>query len=42
MAHPWPEHFFPLHVAIEAKLIHQSWTHGSFSYASYQFTAATQ
>ncbi|CAN1181040.1 Extradiol ring-cleavage dioxygenase [Linum perenne] len=49
MAHPWPEHFFPLHVAIgaagedsKAKLIHQSWTHGSFSYASYQFTAATQ
>ncbi|CAL1392325.1 unnamed protein product [Linum trigynum] len=46
-AHPWPEHFFPLHVAMgaagdssEAKLIHQSWSLGTLSYSSYQFTAA--
>ncbi|KAH7534112.1 extradiol ring-cleavage dioxygenase [Ziziphus jujuba] len=47
-AHPWPDHFFPLHVAIgaagedaKAKLIHHSWSLGTLSYASYQFTSAT-
>ncbi|XP_039038654.1 extradiol ring-cleavage dioxygenase-like [Hibiscus syriacus] len=46
MAHPWPEHLYPLHVAMgaagenaKAKLIHESWHLGAFSYASYQFTA---
>ncbi|XP_024018575.1 extradiol ring-cleavage dioxygenase-like [Morus notabilis] len=46
MAHPWPEHFYPLHVAMgaagdqaKAKLIHHSWSNGTISYASYQFTA---
>ncbi|KAK6923305.1 Extradiol ring-cleavage dioxygenase, class III enzyme, subunit B, partial [Dillenia turbinata] len=45
MAHPCPDHFYPLHVAMgaagenaTAKLIHQSWTYGTLSYASYQFT----
>ncbi|CAN1230298.1 Extradiol ring-cleavage dioxygenase [Linum perenne] len=45
-AHPCPDHFFPLHVAMgaaghdsKAKLVHHSWSHGTFSYASYQFTA---
>lgn len=44
-AHPWPEHFYPLHVAMgaagenaKAKLIHHSWSLGTLSYASYQFT----
>ncbi|KAK9167736.1 hypothetical protein Scep_002927 [Stephania cephalantha] len=44
-AHPWPEHFYPLHVAMgaageEAKseLIHRSWEAGSLSYASYRFS----
>ncbi|QCD95048.1 extradiol ring-cleavage dioxygenase-like [Vigna unguiculata] len=47
-AHPWPDHFYPLHVAIgaagenaKAKLIHSSIELGSLSYASYQFTSAT-
>lgn len=46
-AHPRPDHFFPLHVAMgaagenaEAKLVHHSWSNGTLSYASYQFTAA--
>ncbi|XP_065876042.1 extradiol ring-cleavage dioxygenase [Euphorbia lathyris] len=46
MAHPWPDHFYPLHVAMgaagenaKAKQIHQSWSNGSLSYSSYQFTA---
>ena len=46
-AHPWPDHFYPLHVAIgaagedaKAKLIHSSIELGSLSYASYQFTSA--
>ncbi|KAJ6951166.1 hypothetical protein NC653_040535 [Populus alba x Populus x berolinensis] len=33
MAHPWPDHFYPLQVAMgaagddaEAKLVHRSWT----------------
>lgn len=44
MAHPSPDHFYPLHVAMgaaaensKAKLIHHSWGNGSLSYASYQF-----
>ncbi|KDP24224.1 hypothetical protein JCGZ_25881 [Jatropha curcas] len=46
-AHPHPDHFYPLHVAMgaagenaKAKLVHHSWSNGSLSYASYQFTAA--
>ena len=46
-AHPWPDHFYPLHVAMgaagkdaKAKLIHHSWSFGTLSYASYQFTTA--
>jgi len=44
-AHPWPDHFYPLHVAIgaagknsKAELIHHSWQLGTLSYASYKFT----
>ncbi|KAI3435436.1 LigB domain-containing protein [Psidium guajava] len=44
-AHPWPDHFYPLHVAMgaagvnaKAKLIHHSWSNGTLSYASYEFT----
>ncbi|KAK4772008.1 hypothetical protein SAY86_013783 [Trapa natans] len=47
-AHPWPEHFYPLHVAIgaagedpKAELIHHSWSLGSLSYASYRFTSSS-
>ncbi|KAK7268991.1 hypothetical protein RIF29_21705 [Crotalaria pallida] len=47
MAHPSPDHFFPLHVAIgaagensKAKLIHDTWDLGSISYASFGFTKA--
>lgn len=43
-AHPWPDHLFPLHVALGAagegskgELIHHSWTNGTISYASYRF-----
>ncbi|GMN30822.1 hypothetical protein TIFTF001_049639 [Ficus carica] len=46
MAHPRPDHFYPLHVAMgaagdqaKAKLIYQSWSFGSLSYSSYQFTS---
>ncbi|KAK3166139.1 hypothetical protein QOZ80_1AG0041930 [Eleusine coracana subsp. coracana] len=45
VAHPWPDHFYPLHVALgaagdesKAELIHGSWTNASLSYASYRFT----
>lgn len=45
MAHPWPDHFYPLHVAIgaaggnpKAELVHRSWELGTLSYASYRFT----
>ncbi|KAF3974378.1 hypothetical protein ACB098_04G055100 [Castanea mollissima] len=48
MAHPWPDHFYPLHVAMgaagenaKAKNVHHSWDMGTLSYASYQFTTAT-
>ncbi|KAG4203017.1 hypothetical protein ERO13_A05G374800v2 [Gossypium hirsutum] len=48
MAHPWPDHFYPLHVAMgaagenaKAKLIHHSWQLGALSYASYQFNSAS-
>lgn len=43
-AHPEPEHFYPLHVALgaagdtaKAELIHHSWTNVALSYASYRF-----
>lgn len=46
VAHPWPEHLYPLHVAMgaaggnaKAQLIHHSWSLSSLSYASYKFTA---
>ncbi|GMG99873.1 hypothetical protein Nepgr_001713 [Nepenthes gracilis] len=46
LAHPWPDHFYPLHVAIgaagdksTAKLLHRSWSGGSLSYSSYRFTS---
>ncbi|XP_062207651.1 extradiol ring-cleavage dioxygenase-like [Phragmites australis] len=45
VAHPWPDHFYPLHVALgaagdsaRAELIHHSWTNATISYASYRFT----
>ncbi|CAI9753550.1 unnamed protein product [Fraxinus pennsylvanica] len=48
LAHPRPEHFYPLHVAIgaadenaKAELIHNSWTNSTLSYASYKFTETT-
>ncbi|KAJ8625293.1 hypothetical protein MRB53_033823 [Persea americana] len=44
MAHPSPDHFYPLHVALgavgeraKAEVIHQSWEDGSLSYSSYRF-----
>ncbi|KAJ1703673.1 hypothetical protein LUZ63_003452 [Rhynchospora breviuscula] len=47
MAQPWPDHFYPLHVAIGAaggnpisELIHTSWSAGSLSYTSFRFKAA--
>ncbi|KAJ0040615.1 hypothetical protein Pint_27572 [Pistacia integerrima] len=48
MAHPWPDHFYPLHVAMgaagansKAELIHHSWQLGTLSYASYRFKTAS-
>ncbi|KAG9457167.1 hypothetical protein H6P81_001675 [Aristolochia fimbriata] len=48
MAHPWPDHFYPLHVALgaaeekaKAEAIHESWQLGSLSYASYRFSTTT-
>lgn len=45
-AHPWPEHFYPLHVALgaaghesKAEPIHQSWSLGTLSYSSYKFVS---
>ncbi|XP_073270325.1 4,5-DOPA dioxygenase extradiol-like [Primulina huaijiensis] len=45
VAHPWPDHFYPLHVAMGAagentrgELIHTSWSAGTLSYSSYKFT----
>ncbi|VAH82514.1 unnamed protein product [Triticum turgidum subsp. durum] len=45
LAHPSPEHIYPLHVALgaagdeaRAELIHRSWTNATFSYSSYRFT----
>lgn len=47
-AHPWPEHFYPLHVAIgaagedaKAELVHHSWSVGTLSYASYRFASSS-
>ncbi|KAI3523955.1 hypothetical protein L1887_02497 [Cichorium endivia] len=46
MAHPQPDHFYPLHVAIgaggansKAELIHNSWGLSALSYSSYKFTS---
>ncbi|XP_042521251.1 extradiol ring-cleavage dioxygenase [Macadamia integrifolia] len=46
MAHPRPDHFYPLHVALgaagentKAELIHTSWQLGTLSYSSYRFSA---
>ncbi|KAL6507537.1 hypothetical protein OROGR_023732 [Orobanche gracilis] len=45
LAQPWPDHFYPLHVAMgasgetsKADLIHHSWSNHALSYASYKFT----
>ena len=45
-AHPRPDHFYPLHVAMgaagnhsKAELIHSSWVLGSLSYTTYRFNA---
>jgi len=45
-AHPFPDHFYPLHVAIgaagensKAKLIHDGIKLGTLTYVSYQFTS---
>jgi 4,5-DOPA dioxygenase extradiol len=47
VAHPWPDHFYPLHVALgaagdaaRAEQIHQSWTNATLSYASYRFSTS--
>ncbi|KAK4747112.1 hypothetical protein SAY87_026149 [Trapa incisa] len=48
VAHPRPEHFYPLHVAMgaagedsKAELVHHSWSIGTLSYASYKFTSSS-
>ncbi|GAB2277251.1 hypothetical protein Dimus_011958 [Dionaea muscipula] len=48
VAHPRPDHFYPLHVAMgasgddsKAELIHDSWQLGTLSYASYKFTTTS-
>ncbi|GER43688.1 5-DOPA dioxygenase extradiol-like protein [Striga asiatica] len=48
LAHPWPDHLYPLHFAMgaagaqpKAELIHDSWTNYTLSYASYKFTDST-
>ncbi|KAF3573955.1 hypothetical protein F2Q69_00059910, partial [Brassica cretica] len=47
MAHPWPEHSYPLHVAMgaagddaKAEQIHTSWELGTLSYSSYSFSSS--
>ncbi|XP_022876608.1 extradiol ring-cleavage dioxygenase-like [Olea europaea var. sylvestris] len=49
VAHPSPDHFYPLHVAMgaagenaESELIHHSWSYGALSYASYKFKATSE
>ncbi|EAY76699.1 hypothetical protein OsI_04653 [Oryza sativa Indica Group] len=49
MAHPSPDHFLPLHVALgaagedaKAELIHHSWYNATLSHASYRFTTTTK
>ncbi|XP_060218994.1 4,5-DOPA dioxygenase extradiol-like [Lycium barbarum] len=44
LAHPYPDHLYPLHVAMgaagenaKAELIHHSWSRHALSYASYKF-----
>ncbi|CAH8312961.1 unnamed protein product [Eruca vesicaria subsp. sativa] len=46
MAHPWPEHLYPLHIAmgaanddVKVEQIHTSWT-STLSYSSYRFTSS--
>ncbi|KAF0918909.1 hypothetical protein E2562_027348 [Oryza meyeriana var. granulata] len=48
MAHPSPDHLYPLYVALsatregaKAELIHQSWYNAMLSHASYRFTVTT-
>ncbi|KAL7123614.1 hypothetical protein ACP275_01G116400 [Erythranthe tilingii] len=48
LAHPRPDHLYPLHVAMgaagldsKAELIHDSWSNYTLSYASYKFTLST-
>lgn len=48
LAHPHPDHFHPLHVALGAaggdakgELIHNSWSLGTLSYSSYRFKTST-
>ncbi|XP_028774187.1 extradiol ring-cleavage dioxygenase-like [Neltuma alba] len=48
MAHPWPDHLFPLHVAVgaagdnaKAQVIHDSIRGGTMSYASFSFASHT-
>ncbi|XP_011089345.1 4,5-DOPA dioxygenase extradiol [Sesamum indicum] len=45
VAHPRPDHFYPLHVAMGAagentrgEVVHHSWSYGTLSYASYKFS----
>lgn len=45
-AHPHPDHFYPLHVAMgasgessKAELLHESWSLHALSYSSYKFTS---
>ncbi|KAL2896666.1 4 5-DOPA dioxygenase extradiol 1 [Bienertia sinuspersici] len=46
LAHPYPEHFYPLHVVLgaagenwKAELLHTSWDHGTLSHGAYKFTS---
>ncbi|GAB2211701.1 hypothetical protein Droror1_Dr00025034 [Drosera rotundifolia] len=48
MAHPRPNHFYPLHIALgaagedaKAEVIHRSWDYGTVSYTSYKFTTVS-
>ncbi|XP_021769301.1 4,5-DOPA dioxygenase extradiol 1-like [Chenopodium quinoa] len=47
LAHPFPEHFYPLHVVVgaagekwKAELIHTSWDHGTLCHGAYKFTSS--
>ncbi|XP_057523305.1 4,5-DOPA dioxygenase extradiol 1-like [Amaranthus tricolor] len=46
LAHPFPEHFYPLHIVMgaagdnwKAELIHSSWDHGTLYHGAYKFTS---